>query len=242
MSADTTMEWYQNDEEDKNLPFTRRKIPNENLTHRIMQLQIQKSRRDNHLGKTHKLYQCIFPNLTIADVDYPQVYGRKFSPDGRHLVSFSMDLKTLVIYKYNGAASAEHLLTKIDPNIDLINQNYGDSYDNLRMALFNAFFTKKFEITLVKDRGGLNRECSVFSTDSRYVIVCHHCTHSQMYATQCFRENFYQNNETLAPSSRTPVGEYNFEVVDLYSGTRTFSLKFDSERIPIAHQQGKKSL
>lgn len=42
------------------------------------------------------------PNCSILNIEKPSCYMRKFSPDGRFLLAFGTDLRSLEVYQYNG--------------------------------------------------------------------------------------------------------------------------------------------
>lgn len=56
----------------------------------------------NYYYNSRYLYQNIVPNLSIACVEKPSCFLRKFTPDGRHLIAFSGDQTSVEIYQYNG--------------------------------------------------------------------------------------------------------------------------------------------
>lgn len=65
-------------------------------------------------------YKCVHPNLTVINVEKPVGFLRKFSPDGKHLIAFTLDQTALEIYQYKGVAAAAELInawkTEVVPN------------------------------------------------------------------------------------------------------------------------------
>lgn len=44
----------------------------------------------------------MFPNLTVGKADKVPGYIKKFTPDGMHLIAFSVDQTSVEIYEYQG--------------------------------------------------------------------------------------------------------------------------------------------
>lgn len=98
-----------------------RKIKPQNIVCHLM-------RREHGIGQrpgTHQhtirdFYKCIHPNLTVINVEKPAGFLRKFSPDGKHLIAFTLDQTALEIYRFNGVMAAAELInqwkTEVVPN------------------------------------------------------------------------------------------------------------------------------
>ena len=83
------------------------------------------------------------PNCSILNIDKPLCYMRKFSPDGRFLLAFGTDLRSIEIFQYNGYSQLNKTLEKPGLNIyvDLESFVVGDdsTTDELRKNLFKRY-------------------------------------------------------------------------------------------------------
>ena len=87
----------------------------------------------------------IFPNFTIVNVEKPPCFLRKFSPDGRHFVAFSLDQSSLEIYEFQGASAAGKTLA--DPQVNS---------STIRSKLFSQFFRQLVVTTVAPNDEHLN--------------------------------------------------------------------------------------
>lgn len=82
----------------------------------------------------------------------------------------------------------------------------------------------------------LNRECSLFSDDGRYVIIG-----SAAYIPEEIRPHFYEiytNNESVTPNPRSPLENYTLHLVDLHLGKLCDIRQFKVDKIFLSHNQG----
>lgn len=117
----------------------RRKLQSQNIVNRLVEREIWGSRRPGtQIHETRRFYQNIFPNLTIVNVEKPNCYLRKFSPDGKYLIAFSLDQTSLEIYEYQGV-TAGLLLTK-DWTTDVIPGHSDENGNIIRNSIFDKLF------------------------------------------------------------------------------------------------------
>lgn len=81
----------------------------------------------------------------------------------------------------------------------------------------------------------MNRECSLFTNDGRYVIIGAASVIPQTRPT--FYE-MYQNNESLTPTQRCPLEEYTLYIVDMLKGRLTDHYDYKVDKIFLSHNQG----
>ena len=84
-------------------PIKPRKIPSQNIIHRLHQ-------RQTYGSNSKAFYTNIFPNFTVSGVNRPRCFLRKFTPDGKYFIAFSFDLSSLEIYAFKGCQAGQHLL------------------------------------------------------------------------------------------------------------------------------------
>lgn len=109
---------------------------------------------------------------------------------------------------------------------------------------------------MVQSNEQLNRECSLFTDDARYVIVgsaahipddlrphfyqvkiyCQFlksCKQKKVYLFQ-----IYSNNEALTPNPRSPLEDYSLHLIDLKGGKLCDTRHFKVDKIYLSHNQG----
>lgn len=207
------------------LHFKPRKVKNQNLVWKLKLRETSLCRPGTNLHQARSFNQNIFPNFTIVNVEKPPCFLRKFSPDGRHFVAFSLDQSSLEIYEFQGASAAEELL---------VNGNINSS--TMRGKLFSQFFRQIAVTNIAPNNEHLNRECSLFTDDGRYVIVSSACQvpedpHPYFY-------DIYRNNESVSPNPRCPLEDYTLHLIDLYTGTLSDTRSFKCDKIFLSHNQG----
>lgn len=202
-----------------------RKIPSQNLAHRLRRRQIERSHPAAHFHVARLFHECIFPNFTVVNIQKPASFLRKFSPDGRHFVCFSVDQSSLEIYEYRGPAAGVHLLHSL-----------GSDSAELKQNLFARMFRLKSVCHVTREREHLNRECSLFTCDGHFVIVA---------SSAPVRENPYpffydlfRNNESLPHTTRSQLEDYTLHIIDLHTGELTDSRQFKCDKIFLSHNQG----
>lgn len=115
-----------------------RKLQSQNIVNRLVDREMWGSRRaGTQIHETRRFYQNIFPNLTVVNVEKPSCYLRKFSPDGKYLIAFSLDQTSLEIYEYQGV-TAGLLLTK-DWMSDIIPSQVEEG-SSIRNSIFDKLF------------------------------------------------------------------------------------------------------
>ncbi|GBP31583.1 DET1 homolog [Eumeta japonica] len=214
-----------------------------------MDREIYGSRKPgSHFHVVREFYQNVFPNLTIVNVEKPPCFLRKFSPDGKHFIAFSADQTSLEIYEYRGAEAAGDLVAGFPS--DLLNADSDESHHHIRTHIFSRYFKLKFIVNVCQYRDGqgssnhgnsvmdqqLNRECSLFTEDGRYVIVG-----SAAHIPDDLRPHFYNihsNNEAVTPTIRSALEDYSLHLVDLHKGKLCDTKHFSVDKIYLSHNQG----
>ncbi|XP_011331843.2 DET1 homolog isoform X2 [Ooceraea biroi] len=216
-------------------PLKPRKINPQNVVVRLRQRETMGcSFPGTHVHCARQFYQNVFPNFTVMNVEKPPCFLRKFSPDGKYLVAFSADQTSIEVYEYYGASAAADLLA--DCEGEYIGHKNDDCSFFIRSNIFSRFFKVKWIINVVQSNEQLNRECSLFTDDARYVIVG-----SAAHIPDELRPHFYQiysNNEALTPNPRSPLEDYSLHLVDLRSGKLCDTRHFKVDKIYLSHNQG----
>ncbi|XP_072938300.1 DET1 homolog [Epargyreus clarus] len=224
-----------------------RKIKPQNIVMRLMDREIYGSRKPgSHFHVVREFYQNVFPNLTLVNVEKPPCFLRKFSPDGKHFIAFSADQTSLEIYEYRGGAAAGDLVAGYPS--ELLN----DTHHRIRTHIFYRFFRPKHTVNVCQHRlvarsernpgqlpymeQQLNRECSLFTEDGRYVIVG-----SAAHIPEDLRPHFYHihsNNEAVTPTIRSALEDFSLHLVDLHQGKLCDTKHFRIDKIYLSHNQG----
>lgn len=211
-----------------------RKIPVQNVVLRLRnrETHFQKPVTDYHMSRA--FHQNVFPNFTVVNVEKPPCFLRKFSPDGHFFVAFSSDQTSIEIYEYQGPAAAEKLLKNCKGEYTS-NRNDRESI-NIRTKIFETFFKLRHIVNVASEGEQLNRECSLFTDDGRYVIIG-----SASYVPEephPLFYNIYRNNESVSPNPRSPLEDYSLHIVDLIDGFHCDTREFKIDKIFLSHNQG----
>ncbi|XP_055635322.1 DET1 homolog [Toxorhynchites rutilus septentrionalis] len=212
-----------------------RKLRPQNIVHRL---------RNREMGFTVKhpqhsareFYQNVYPNVTVMHVEKPACYLRKFSPDGKYLIAFSCDQTSLEIYTYHGCSAAAVLFDRCE-DTELIERcgEESENYD-IRRYIFEKLFKLKHVVSMDDNEKQLNRECSLFTNDGKYVIVG-----SALFIPEENRPHFYElytNNEAIKPTASCPLEDYTLYIVDIKNGYISDSKDFKVDKIMLSHNQG----
>ena len=223
--------------DDKDQGFKHRTIPVQNIALRLRDREVHTiSRRSCMFNKTRRFYQNITPNFTCINVEKPACFIRKFTPDGLYLIAFSSDQTSVEIYEYQGPSAATHLLqdwpleegedyTRTDHRAEIVRRN-----------LFDLMFRLKHSVHVTVENEQLNRECSLFTDDSKYVIVG-----SASFVpdeSQLHYFDVYRNNESVSLNSRVPLENYSIHLIDIKNGKCCDKRSFKTDKIFLSHNQG----
>jgi de-etiolated-1 len=121
---------------------------------------------------------------------------------------------------------------------DVISADDKDNYSQeVRKKIFETLFRLKFRVRVAPQGEDLNRECSLFTEDFRYLIVGS-ATYVQDDYAQPGSQETYRTNESVEPNPRFPLEDYSIHIVDLKHGTLSDSKSFKADRIFLSHNQG----
>ncbi|KAK7115345.1 DET1 homolog [Littorina saxatilis] len=211
-----------------------RKIPPQSVVLRLRERETFSARPGTHFHVARQFYKNVFPNFTVTNVEKPPCYLRKFSPSGKYFIAFSLDQTSLEIYEFKGSDTAGDLLRDANSEQHVLTGSERFVQD-IRLNIFNTFFTKKSSTILARSGEQLNRECSLFTCDGKYVIVgaakdLHEARHP-------LTSNLFRNNEAIT-GFRNHVETYTLSVVELATGRVTDSKVFLHDKIFLSHNQG----
>ncbi|XP_003745146.1 DET1 homolog [Galendromus occidentalis] len=205
-----------------------RKIPNQNLLCRLMQREAYACRqRVNAALISRQLHQNVVPRFTILGIDKPAVFLKKFTLDGKYLFAFSSDQTCIQLFKYLGPQGGA----------SLINDLPGDHTTDTRVVheAFGKYFRHLHCVVVISDaHEQLNRECSIFTNDGRYLIVAS--------SGACGREpepaQIFTTNESLKINNQFPCEDIAFHLIDIHRGVVCDRLTFKVDRILLTHNHG----
>lgn len=203
----------------------RRNFPNQNVAFllRNREMNIPKP----GVNYQRRFYTSVCPNFTFVDVKVGDLFLRSFSPNGRVLIAISDQQSAVEIYNFRGSdASSETLRTLC----------ITDNRNTVRQELFSKFFKLKHTITLCHNNEQLNRECSLFTDDNRYLIVCAERVIHETDIPQM--SSWYQNNESITLTPYTLPIDYWIYSIDILRGIVVDIRHFNCDRICLAHNQG----
>ncbi|KAL1117893.1 hypothetical protein AAG570_004206 [Ranatra chinensis] len=212
-----------------------RRIASQNIVNKLIKRETFGAvKPGTHFYVARSFHQNIFPNFTIVNVEKPPCFLRKFSPDGHYFVAFSADQTSLEVYVYRGCCAVGDLVHKCKGEY-VGHKNDPESY-LIRNSVFERFFKLKWVVNVAPSAEQLNRECSLFTDDGRYIVVG-----SAAYIPEDLRPHFYEiytNNEAVTPNPRLPLEDYSLHVVDLHQGRLCDTRQFKVDKIFLSHNQG----
>ncbi|CAG7824100.1 unnamed protein product [Allacma fusca] len=221
-------------------------IPPQNIVNKLVAREILPGRRcgmEKYLQRSK--YQSIFPNFTVTNVDKPPCFLRKFTPDGTRFIAFSADQMSIEVYNFKGPQAAAHLFakrtatSKTSKSMDQISSEETDSISvTVRKNIFDAFFQLKFRIGVAPPGEQLNRECSLFTENSQFIIVGSTSYIQDDPSSHPPFHEIYRNNESVDPNPRSPLEDYTIHLVDIQHGRLEDSRAFKFDKIFLSHNQG----
>lgn len=213
--------------------LTPRKIPPQNVVIRLIKRETNV--KPGNYNVCRSFYQTVVPNFTIVNVEKPPCYLRKFTPNGKYFIAFSSDQTSVEVYKYLGPSAAEALLIEVPGTREFIGNDANEAV-NLRSKVFSKFFQLKYTIPVTPVGEQLNRECSLFVGDGRFVIVG-----SASYVPEEPQPNFFEifrNNESVSPHPRSPLEDCSLHIVDIVNGKLCDTRTLKTDKIFLSHNQG----
>lgn len=214
-----------------------RRFKSQNIVHDLKRREINHNIRGTYFNRTRCFYQQLVPNLSVLNVEKPPCYLRKFSPDGKFFIAISYDQTSLEIFDFLGSEAAGNLTNSVKG--DVIPSEGGSmsvQYNQIRMKIFSQFLQKRHVVRVTIGDEVLNRECSLFTDDGRYVIVgSSHQLHEDV-ASRYY--DIYRNNESITPNSKLLLEDYTVFVIDLKTGVVCDRKQFKMDKIYLSHNQG----
>nr|SVE86623.1 EOG090X028J [Daphnia similis] len=213
--------------------LTPRKIPPQNVVIRLIKRETNV--QPGNYNVCRSFYQTVVPNFTIVNVEKPPCYLRKFTPNGKYFIAFSSDQTSVEVYNYLGPSAAEALLVEVPGTREFIGNDANEAV-NLRSKVFSKFFQLKYTIPVTPVGEQLNRECSLFVGDGRFVIVG-----SASYVPEEPQPNFFEifrNNESVSPHPRSPLEDCSLHIVDIVNGKLCDTRTLKTDKIFLSHNQG----
>lgn len=223
---------------DNDLPFKHRTIPVQNIALRLRNREVNSTSKSSSIfTSTRRFFQNVTPNYTCINIEKPACFIRKFTPDGSHLIAFSSDQTSVEIYEYQGPSSAAHLFhdLPVEPGGDCTLTG-SKEVEIIRRSLFDLMFKLKHTVHVTVENEQLNRECSLFTDDSKYVVVG-----SASFVpdeSQLHYFDVYRNNESVSLNSRVPLENYSIHLIDIKYGKCCDKRSFRTDKIFLSHNQG----
>ncbi|KAH3741544.1 hypothetical protein DPMN_048269 [Dreissena polymorpha] len=211
-----------------------RKIVNQNVVYRLYHRETHIGAPGTHFHKARIFHTNVFPNFTVVNVEKPPCFLRKFSPDGRFFIAFSADQTSIEIYSFEGSAAAETLMRNVKG--DIAASSSDTESNEIKAKLFEKFFKLRCTSLVATNGGHLNRECSLFTDDGKFVIVG-----SAQYVPEEPHPLFFdthRNNEAVNATPRSPLEDYCLHIVELESGHLCDFRSFKYDKIFLSHNQG----
>ncbi|XP_022160189.1 DET1 homolog isoform X2 [Myzus persicae] len=126
---------------------------------------------------------------------------------------------------------AAKLLKNYEENC--IGQENGDV---VRKRIFESLFQLKFRVLVAAEGEQLNRECSLFSDRSSYVILG---SVGPIPRNVILKYNdVFTNNEAVTPNLLLPLENYTIHLINIKKGVVCQRIHFKADKISLSHNQG----
>ncbi|XP_011206910.2 DET1 homolog [Bactrocera dorsalis] len=192
--------------------FTERELT-QNFQHHIWDRESgfnRYNRRGSMPVLTHEqeFYKSFTPNLSILNVGSTLGFIRKFTPDGKLLLSFSVEHNCLCVYKYIGVGRVQHALYGIVDDVV-------SATDQTGVLLAKQLFPLLWTIPIFPDNETdwqLHREFSIFIDEGRYVLIAT----KNIAAHINIPRQYYLNFPDVFDDS--DIFDFAFHLIDLHKG------------------------
>ncbi|CAF0747864.1 unnamed protein product [Didymodactylos carnosus] len=191
------------------------------------------------------VYRSIYPSYSILMATVPTaIYLRRFSPNGKYLLTFSQDVQQLIVYNYLGFERVYESLEKCSSSTNYTRLDDTDSglnskrdflaCENLRESTFDQIFSVhcKIPIKQSSSQSGytLNRNhiYCLFSRDQYAIICSSKLVNEQQHPPYA---QLVQTNEDLNPLSRFYFEHFLIYLIDYHNGYICQQLEFQYDRI-----------
>ncbi|CAM8976448.1 unnamed protein product [Rhodiola kirilowii] len=129
-----------------------------NITARIFEREIRTPAPGTSVNCARRFYENIVPSYTITDVECPDHSFRKFTDDGRYLVSFSRNHQDLIIYRpkwLNYSCKEEDCDTDDLPSKAKKFESFFTQLYSVSLASANELICKDFFLYMERNQFGL---------------------------------------------------------------------------------------
>ena len=143
----------------------------------------------------------------------------------RFFIAISYDQTSIEIFDFLGSEAAGDLTKRVKGDvIPSEGSGMSEEVNQIRMKIFSQFLQKRHVVRVTVGDEVLNRECSLFTDDGRYVIVgsCHQLNEES--ASRYY--DIYRNNESITPNHRLVLEDYTLFVIDLKTGEWNVNVKW----------------
>jgi len=113
---------------------------------KLMLRQCQASKPSASVNAIRRMCEDIFPNQSVESAELPGVHIRGFTPDGKYLICFSLDLKSVLLFFYRGH-----------------NAKVGTT--------FGSFFKLIHEIKLGPEEGFFEKTFAITARNNKFLVV-----------------------------------------------------------------------
>ncbi|GMR53663.1 hypothetical protein PMAYCL1PPCAC_23858, partial [Pristionchus mayeri] len=181
---------------------------NMNIVNHLHSREMGNARRGSEYHQNRQVfYSLIVPNCPNRSLLSTPSFIRAFSPDGKYLIAYGMNLKVVHIYMYNGVTA-------------LPGRENENALDRLftRSHVVDLGIAGVFQIFI---------ENTLFTSDSTHLVVC---TNSSVLDGTSRLEDLYVNNESPA-TTNAPLERYRIHTISLKTGEVTGTISHDMDRI-----------
>ncbi|KAM7266482.1 hypothetical protein ACFE04_004379 [Oxalis oulophora] len=129
---------------------------NNNLAARVFARQIRTPAPGTSIHSARRFYENLVPSCTIYEVECPDHSFRKFTDDGRYLISFNRNHQELVVYRPTWLSYS-------------CNEQYCTSHDFPSKAkIFESFFTQMYCVSLASSNELICKDFFIYMESNQF--------------------------------------------------------------------------
>ena len=142
----------------------------------------------------------------------------------RYFIAVSYDQTSIEIYKFKGSEVGGNLIKGINGEVIPGPDDTETASADVRTKVFDQFLEKRHVVRVTTGEEILNRECSLFTDDSCFVIVGSSHFLSDEASSRFY--DVYRNNECITPNYRLQPEDYTLSIVSLKTGNLSLKQVF----------------
>ncbi|KAJ2609201.1 hypothetical protein H4S08_004151 [Coemansia sp. RSA 1365] len=180
---------------------------------------VLRHRREMLGARPEAAHSFLYPNRTIYNVETPDCYFRRFTPDGKYLIGFNRILSGIQVFRLTTASPSTHALVEASTESD--------------KGEFWQFFDLVWSRTYTGIGETLHRDLCLITADSRHLIVVRLRRSDQAGADSTHQSHFPNTLACVRPMEDVAV-----LVIDINTGELLDTREYPNDIIYLSGHNG----